>query len=162
MGAVIVIWDFWIACGILIRDDDKGRFVCGQGYAEKWVFPVGDELSVRRVFEFFDDVLAVLNQKQSTYQSAYLQAMELVKLIPQVVPVGGDLHLRFHLLDAIYRLFYGGFLQPLQWILGWKHVNGKDVSKTFQKCDEMAGIVYDGVDRVMCDVFLVNHVVPNL
>jgi hypothetical protein len=101
------------------------------------VLLVGDELSIRRAFEFLDDVFSVLDRSKYTFRSAYFQAMIMKKLLSQLVPISGDLHLRFQMLDAIYRLFYGGFLQVIQWKLGWKHISGRDVAQSYQNCHKI-------------------------
>jgi len=84
-----------------------------------------------------------------TFVQAYKQAMELSEAIPSVIPDSGDLHQKFHMLDTIYRYFYGGFLQVFHWMLGWKHLNGSDVTKTCQNCRKLAILVYEEVDRIM-------------
>ena len=39
---------------------------------------------------------------------------------------------RFHRQDCIYRMYYGGFLQPLQVYLGWERINRDPVRKGMQ------------------------------
>ena len=119
-GTAAVIWDFLIITKLIGFNENNKRFCHSPDYKNKWMFPVGDELSIRRMFEFFDDIMSILDGKFASFSEAYLQAMEIRKVIPQITPVGGDLHLRFHILDAILRQFGGGFLQVLQWKLGWK------------------------------------------
>ena len=50
--------------------------------------------------------------------------------LDKFVPVPGDLHVSFHLLDSIYHLFYGGLLQAFQMALGWKRICCTDVAKS--------------------------------
>jgi hypothetical protein len=39
------------------------------------------------------------------------------------------LHFQFQELDGIFCLFHGSMLQPIQVMLGWKCLNGKDITK---------------------------------
>ena len=51
----------------------------------------------------------------------------------QVVLGVGDLHGGgFAILNTIYTLFYGGFLQAFQTAMGWKRIRGSDIAKIYQ------------------------------
>jgi hypothetical protein len=119
-GTAIIMYEFLEAAGMLEYDGEKQKFKLGENWNQKWLLLVGDELSIRRCFEFMDDIFSVLDRSKFTFKGAYLQAMLMKKLVKRIVPISGDLHIRFHLLDTVYRLFYGGFLQAVQWQLGWK------------------------------------------
>ena len=46
----------------------------------------------------------------------------------------GDLHGGgLAILNTVYTLFYGGFLQVFQTAMGWKRIRGSDVAKTYQQ-----------------------------
>jgi hypothetical protein len=162
LGKASVIWDFLLVAKLLEMVIDKKRYCATEDYNSKWMYPFGDELSLRRTYEFFDDVMAVLDEKCNTFQEAYLQAIELRRVIPQIIPVGGDLHFRFAMLDTVVRLYRGKFLQPIQSKLGWKKLDLVDVTKTFQQAHELVMLVYDETDRIMRDVFIADYILRGL
>lgn len=46
----------------------------------------------------------------------------------------GDLHLTlFHTLSPIYKIFYGGFIQPIKVVLGMKQIDWEHVEKCFEQ-----------------------------
>ena len=49
--------------------------------------------------------------------------------------------------NSIYTLFYGGFLQVFQTALGWKIIQGKDATKTYQQVGSLVNMVYTVVMR---------------
>ena len=60
----------------------------------------------------------------------------------------GDLHGGgFAILNTIYTLFYGGFLQVFQTAIGWKRIKGSDIVKTCQEAKSLVEIVYTEVMR---------------
>lgn len=151
-GSAIIIYDALCSAGMLVLK--KGNYELSDDYEKKWLFYTGDELTVRRLFEFQEDIFSILDKKRFTFKGTYTHAMKLCKLLPRMIPINGDLHIRFHLLDAIYRLYSGGFLQAFQTKLGWKHINGRDAPKTYQNCHQLAILVYQEADRLLRDTFL--------
>ena len=154
IGASGVIVDFMVLHGLLRWNEYAGIYEPGDGWEEKWLYVVGDGLSLDRIFQFFDDVMTITDAKTTSFRQAYRQAMAITQVIHRVVPINGDLHVRFHMLDAVYRLFYGGFLQPIQYRLQWKRLYAQDVSKSYQLAHRLAVMVFDEVDRIMIDVFV--------
>ena len=39
----------------------------------------------------------------------------------------GDLHGCFHILGSVYKIFYGGLIQPIKVALGYKRIDNKKV-----------------------------------
>jgi hypothetical protein len=69
--------------------------------------------------------------------------------------IPGDLHGGgIHFLSVSYLLFYGGFLQPLQYALGWKRIRGTDVTKTYQQCAALALLVLGELERGLYGRFI--------
>ena len=66
----------------------------------------------------------------------------------QVVLGVGDLHGGgFAILNTIYTVFYGGYLQAFQTAMGWKRIKGGDVAKTYQQAGSLVDTVYTEVMR---------------
>ena len=154
IGATGIVIDFMVLHGLLEWDPRTTMYRLGSSWEDKWLFIVGDGLSIDRMFQFFDDIMAITDSSISSYRAAYRQAMTISQVVHRVVSINGDLHVRFHMLDAIYRLFYGGFLQCMQVRLKWKRVNASDVSKTYRLAHRLAMLVFEEVDRIVLDIFV--------
>jgi hypothetical protein len=73
--------------------------------------------------------------------------------------IPGNLHGGgFHFLAVVYLLYYGGFLQAIQFALGWKRIRGSDVTKTYQQCASLALLVLGEVERGLYRTFISNLV----
>jgi hypothetical protein len=142
------------AASIMYYDSKTCMYLLCDGYAKRMLLPVGDYLSIQRIFEATDDIMAILDKNKVSFSKAYTQSVILSKAFRQVITNGGELHLAFHMLDGVQRIHAGGFLQVFQWILGWKHVNLTDCCKTYQQCKELAMLVYTEVDRIMRDTYI--------
>ena len=153
-GATGIILDFMVLHGLLEWDPRTAMYCHGSSWEDKWLFIVGNGLSIDRIFQFFDDNMAITDSSVSSYRAAYRQAMTISQVVHRVVPINGDLHVRFHMLDAIYRLFYGGFLQCMQVRLKWKRLNASDVSKSYRLAHRLAMLVFEEVDRIVLDIFV--------
>ena len=55
----------------------------------------------------------------------------------------------FSMLNTIFTLFYGGFLQVFQTAMGWKQIKGSDIAKIYQQQKSLVNIVYIEVLRVL-------------
>ena len=153
-GASGIVIDFMVLHGLLEWDDSTQMYQPREGWDEKWLFIVGDGLSLERIFQFLDDIMGILDSKLVSFRHAYRQAMNIAQVVHRLVPINGDLHVRFHMLDVVYRLFYGGFLQVMQWRLQWKRLDPYDVSNSYRLCHRLAVVVYEEVQRIMLDLYL--------
>jgi hypothetical protein len=150
LGAMVIIIGFMEKHSLIKWDKERDMYVHGDAWKKKWLFIVGDGLSLERMFQFFDDVMSAVDGRQSlldgkkwSFRKAFQQSLVFNDVIERVVPINGDLHSRFHTLDTLYRLFYGGFLQPIQQHLPWKKICGTDVTKLYEQCHLLIMTVYE-------------------
>ena len=154
VGASGILLDFMVLHGLLYFKEANQIYAPVDGWEKKWLFLVGDGLSLDRIFQFFDDVMAITDAKTMSFCNAYRQAMAITQVLHRIVPINGDLHVRFHMLDSVYRLFYGGFLQCFQHRLKWKRLDAQDVSHSYRLAHRLAVIVFEELDRLMVDIFI--------
>ena len=57
-------------------------------------------------------------------------------------------------MDAIYKFFYGLFLQPIQVGLGWKKIYGNKISKCYQQSVELAKLFHEELEQKLFETFL--------
>jgi hypothetical protein len=62
---------------------------------------------------------------------------------------------RFHVLGAIFNLFYASLLQPVQAALGWKRIKGSDVPACYQQAAGLALMVFEEVKRQLYTAFTI-------
>ena len=66
-----------------------------------------------------------------------------------------DLHDEdFSCLRTIFTAFYGGFLQPLQYVLGWKRIRGGNIAKPYQQGYTLVKIVPNECSRHLHAMYL--------
>ena len=81
---------------------------------------------------------------------------KLKKVMSQVVHITGDLHGgNFHFLSAVYSLFYGSLIQPIQLMLGWKRIRGSDVTKCYQQAAGLALMIADAIEKHLFGTYCV-------
>ena len=90
----------------------------------------GDGLSCERFRNIKDDLL----KKSMSFTNDYKHTSIILKALENVVMLPGDLHGCFHILGCVYKLFYGGLIQPIQIALGYKRIDNNKVEKTFGQC----------------------------
>ena len=60
--------------------------------------------------------------------------VKVEKILQQVMHVAGYLHRGcFHVLSVIYSLHYGDLIQPIQTLIGHKHIKGTDFEKCYKQ-----------------------------
>jgi hypothetical protein len=83
--------------------------------------------------------------------------LTVAKALDRLVLVVGDLHGGgFHFLGAVYSLFYGAFMQPAQFTIGWKRIKGLDVTKNYQQSAALATMMLGEVERGLYQAFIYN------
>ena len=70
-----------------------------------------------------------------------LQALEAVIELP------GDWHAGLSMLQSIYSLYYVGFLNQIQSLLGWKRIN-QDVRGCYYQASRLVIFVHDELMRL--------------
>jgi hypothetical protein len=120
-------------------------------YENRWLITYGDGLSQMRVRSYSDTI----NAASVNFREYYEQSTLFSRALDRVVMVPGDLHGGgFHFLGVVFILFYGSFMQPVQYAMGWKRIRGSDVSKTYQQSALLALIVLNEVERGLYGRFI--------
>jgi hypothetical protein len=153
-GASALLIQFMVQARLIEKDARTGRYQLCQDWDKQVLAVVGDGLTLDRVRQFFADIKEITEGTVSSFKDAYLQSLVLNQALSRVIPIPGDLHTRFHQLDGTYRTFWGGFLQPICWRLGWKKVKGTDVTATYSQCHMLAELTYRCLSRLLMDVYV--------
>ncbi len=104
---------------------------------------VGDGLTMARI-KSFDELL---NKSCHGHEQRYQKTLMLRKAMSRVVMVTGDLHGCFHSLMAIYSIFYGSLIQPIQVLLKWKRIKGSDITTCYQQAAGLTILLLDEIER---------------
>lgn len=122
----------------------------GKDWNKRHLILFGDGLSQVRA-RSFDNLI-----RDSSNHFGPQQSMRTIlkKALSRVVHVTGDLHGgNFHFLSAVYTMFYGCLLQPIQTMLGWKRIKGSDVTKCYQLAALLALTVAEVVEKELFGTF---------
>ena len=112
--------------------------------SHKWLYLIGDGLTHVRLKSFVN----VINDSLYSFEDYYEMRRVLSLALKQVVLGVGDLHGGgFAILNTIYTVFYGGYLQAFQTGMGWKRIKGSDIAKTYQQAGSLVDLVYTEVMR---------------
>jgi hypothetical protein len=136
-GAAQVLAEMLVDAGVLVDPEDGGSML-PPGGSEKVLHLYGDQLSVERLHQVLEKAVekSVGSGANASGRAArsLLSAMRSVRVLP------GDLHVNMQMLDALYRAFYGGLLQPAQATVRWNRL-GRDPTKTYQTGLDLANLV---------------------
>jgi hypothetical protein len=121
-----------------------------ENYESRFLMVVGDGLSQVRARTFQELVQDVSN----SFGKQYDASITIQKALKQIIHVPGDLYGGcFHFLSAVYSLFYGSLIQPIQILLGWKRIRGSDVTKCYQQAAGLALMASNEVERHLFHAF---------
>jgi hypothetical protein len=153
-GASALLIQFMVQARLIEKDASIGLYQLCKDWEQQNLALVGDGLMLDRIRQFFDDIKEITEGTVSSFKDAYRQSLVLNQALSRVVPAPGDLHTRSHQLDSIYRMFWGGFLQPICWKLGRKKVKGTDVTASYSQCHMLAELTYRCLYRISMDVYV--------
>ena len=150
IGAAKVVLSLLVLYGILQYTGSDGvegnlkSIGLADGYEDRYLMLVGDGLSQIRVRTFTN----LIDTHSYSYNEKREQTLMIQKAMKQVVNVTGDLHGGcFHFLSAIFALYYGSLIQPIQTLLGWKRIKGSDVTKCYQQAAGLALMISHELER---------------
>ena len=126
---------------IVIGGEEKEKLVVTTvtEASSKWLYLIGDGLTHVKL----KSSVNVINESLYSFEDDNEMRRVLSLALKKVVSGVGDLHGGgFAILNTVYTVFYGGFLQALQTAMGWKRINGSDIAKTYQPTGSLVSIVY--------------------
>jgi hypothetical protein len=88
------------------------------------LFAYGDQLTMKHLETLKEQVLKkTIESDKPEHWIAFLDSLNTIHVIL------GDLHVEMHILAAIFHFAYGGFLQPIQHVLGWLRIQRNTVPR---------------------------------
>ena len=122
-----------------------------EGYDKRYLVIVGDGLSQVRARTFSN----LMQECSNSFGDKHEKSIMIQKALNQIIHVPGDLHGGcFHFLSAVYTLFYGSLIQPIQIMLGWKRIRGSDVTKCYQQAAGLALMISNELERHLLLAYL--------
>ena len=176
LGAAKVVLTMLRLCGLLVPQRSNGENTRDESKESKESkdsneseepellgMKLGDNWNNRRLILFGDGLSqvrarsfdALIREGSTQFGPQYRMRSMLQKALSRVIHVTGDLHGgNFHFLSAVYAMFYGCLLQPVQTMLGWKRIKGTDVTKCYQLAALLALTVAEVVEKQLFGTFL--------
>jgi hypothetical protein len=157
-GIAAVVTKLLLRSGLLVENPNKEgehepALLACNGIEDRYVIVVCDGLSHERWRAYLKDILNI--QANMEYQRHYRLCREIIKAASRTVLCPGDLHLTmFHTLSPIYRVFYGGFLQPFKVALGIKRIEWQKVEKCYEQSSLMVLLILMRVEAQLMEVFV--------
>ena len=101
----------------MIDKTDNGKYKPGANALRRLIFQMGDVLATKKWHSL---TFTILQQMTAISKEEYIELKILV--YKSFFKIQNYLHENIHRLQGIYKLFYGGFIQPIQVMLGTKKV----------------------------------------
>ena len=122
-----------------------------ENYKMRYLVIVGDGLSQMRTHTFND----IIEDSSYNFGAQHEMTVKVTKSLQQVIHVPGDLHGGcFHFLSAIYSLYYGALIQPIQALVGWKRIKGTDVTKCYQQAAGLAIMIASELEKNLLNAYM--------
>lgn len=134
-GAAMVMQHILHDCGLIDVDAETGKLSLGEHAAARKVYLYGDALTNDNFAHF-----PIWLDAKTCDPKHEARALTLQEALTSVQEMPGDLHVAMHMLATIYKWFYGGLLQPVQFVLGWKNIK-KDVVTSYQNSRKLCLIL---------------------
>ena len=105
--------DLLLRAGVLISHENGGWSL-----AEDWntqrIYLFGDAKTIENMTKFVRD----MQERKISYSMANMQAKIFLQALECVVEIPGDWHTGLNMLTSIYNMYYHGFLDQFQELLG--------------------------------------------
>jgi hypothetical protein len=142
----------------LSTEENAAVWIAPQDIGKRYALIAGDGLSHER-WRSFEKELLELQEKGVQYTKHFRQCSEVLKALRQCILLPGDLHASlFHTLGPVYTVFYGGFIQPIQIALGYKHVDWQKVERAYRQSSILVVAILTRVESRLIETFV--HELP--
>lgn len=119
------------------------------GWETKRIFLYGDAKSIMNYRSFYK-TLGESSGTHRPFSEAYEQSVQLERLVDRLVPIPGDWHFGLNVLIAIFKLYWGGFLQVFSVLLNLKRLT-EDPTEHYQAGRVLVLTVHSQVERLLLD-----------
>jgi hypothetical protein len=134
--------------GVLVYSIEKSLWILSDNWEEKMVVLFGDMKTV-------DNINLIKDMIKKSPRNISLNIFE--KALSRVILVPGDWHAGLVKLISINKIFYDGFLEVFQKLLGWKNI-GKDARKCYyQNCRLVMLVNHMLTDVMFCEYYSANY-----
>jgi hypothetical protein len=110
-GAILL--DLLLRCGVMVQSS-SGHWELAEKWRSRRVYFVGDEKTIENVTKFVRDI----QERRMSFATANVQADVFLEALSRVLPFPGDWHTGLNQLTSIFKLYYDGFLDQFQSMLG--------------------------------------------
>ena len=143
--------DLLLRAGVLLQDDDR-TCLLADDYESRRVYIYGDGKRIENMAKFVRDMQA----QQISFTEANMQSEIFLKALTCVRDLLGDWHTGLNALTSIFNLYYVGFLNQFQDLLGWKKIN-KDVWSCYYQSSRLVECVSNELTRFFVHQFFLSR-----
>ena len=145
-GAITL--DLLLRAGVLMQDDN-GSWSLANDYETRRVYIYGDGKTIENMAKFVRDMQA----RQISFTEANMQSEIFLKALTCVRDLPRDWHTGLNTLTSIFNLYYVGFLDQFQDLLGWKKIN-RNVRSCYYQSSRLVKFVSDELTRLFVHQFV--------
>ena len=133
----------------MLNANEDGSWDLAGDYKDRCVNLYGDAKTVENMTKFVRD----MQDRRINYSSANMQSEIFLEALMVVKQLPGDWHTGMNSLQSIYNLYYVGFLDQFQELLGWKKISN-DVRSCYYQAARLVSFVSDELSRFMAHQFV--------
>ena len=136
--------------GFLEKVDDSS-YKLGKDVSRRLVFQYGDVFTIQKWYTLGFHILRKMTHiGREDYVSIIMTAYD------RFIKIQDYLHENIHRLDAIFKIYYGDILQPIQYMIGTKKVGPKPSKGSWGSHELLIQKVHFGAERLFMESFMDN------
>ena len=140
--------DLLLRSGILVETEDGG-WSLADDWENRRVYLFGDAKTIENMSKFVKD----MQDRKISYTQDNVQAEVFLKALSCIVEAPGDWQTGMNMLTSIYNMYYHGFLEHFQSLLGWNRIN-KDVRSCYYQAARLVKFVSEELNRFFMHDFV--------
>ena len=137
--------------GMIVKQDN-GEYALGDTTPQRMIFQYGDVLTIKK---WHNLKYYILKKYTTIGKEEYVSIM--METYKRFVKIQDYLHENIHRLQVIFKLFYGGFIQPIQALLGTKKVKFDPTKGSWKEHEHLTKKIYFALQRIRLEEFLTLH-----
>ena len=143
-GCGAVLLDFLFRVGIMYQNEEDASWEVADDHESRRMYVFGDAKSIENQNKFIRD----FHGRRLSYDKANLQAEKFMKATKVVMELPGDWHSGMNMCQSLFNIYYDGFLEPFQKVLGWKRISS-DVRGCYFQASRLISFVSDVLIRFL-------------
>ena len=139
-------------CGVMYQNEQNHSWECSDDLNDRRIYVFGDTKTIENENKWIRDLQG---GRRLSYDKVNVQGGKFLKATECVMVLPGDWHESMSMLQSIFAVYYYGFLEPIQQLLGWKRIQA-DVRGCYFQASRFVVFVADEFIRFFLEDYICN------